>query len=343
MMNAFDQQTAEANARKLSDEIDHLSGLVGKREYVDEAKSVQQLFNSLRPLARSDRDELWGRYQLCWDQHKEIRAKQAQRREESEQARREIESAMWIDTQVDPAEMSGTDMLVAVASAGFSTLGRPQDWKGMGAKLAGVKGQLDELEDRIRNESRLLPHDRHELFGKLHDLRDQLFQARDSTWSELHDQAEHLYNEAYEAVESMAPREAAEVFKRNQALVNSLYLRPSDKQKFRDWFNELWQKLHWRFDEQRREQEQRHADWRERQETGLQRLQEAHGKLEDFIERIEQNISANEDRLASAWSNDYVERYSAWINEDQEKLRDAQESLAELNRKIEDAENRLRS
>lgn len=341
-MNAFDQATAEANAHKLSEQIDHLSGLVGKREFVDEAKSVQQLFNSLRPLTRNVRDELWVRYQSFWGQHKEARAKQAQRREESEQARREIESTMWIDTHADPTDMTSTDMLVAVASAGLSTLGRPQDWEGMAAKLAGVKGQLDELESRIKNDSRLLPRDRHELFSKLHDMRDQLFRARDSTWDELNDQAGDLYNEAYEAVESMAPREAVEVFKKNQVLVNSLYLRPSDKQKFRDWFNDLWQKLHWRFEEQRKEREQRHADWKERQEAGLQRLLEAREKVEDFIGRIEENLSANEERLASAWSDDFIERVSGWISEDQDKLRDAQDSLAELNRKIEDTENRLR-
>jgi len=326
---SVDTKASEDNASQLSGAISDLDGFVGSSDFVAHARSVQQLFNTLHPLDRSERESLWERYQKAWTNHK---AQQACLRTESEEVFRELTSKMDFGLDLSP------DGLIF----GSELFGRA-DWEGMGAKLSAAKAVLDEVESRLRGESRLTHDHRHELFEKLHDRRYELKQARENTWSELCDRAGELYNETYYAIETMPPREALQVFKENQKLVMALYLRHSDKEEFHSWFQELWQKLQARFDERRHEYEQRKTEWRARQEAGLERLLEAREKVEAFIEKLENNIEANEDRQASAHSADFADVVGEWIREDEEKIEDARHSLEELKRKIEDAEERLRN
>lgn len=321
----FDPSAADENSHRLSDAISQLGGLVGAPGFVERARSIQALFNTLRPMSRRERENLWAQYQAAWEDQK---AANVHQRAESEEARRQMESTMYIDTSPD-GELPG----------GIFGLG---DWKGMGAKLMAAKTVLDEIDTKIRGDQRLLPEHRHALFQKLHDKRYELQQKRELTWSTLYDEAASLYNEAYYAVGSMDPREALEVFKKNQTLALTLYLRRPDKEKLSEWFQELWQKLQFRFEERRRDYEQRKAEWTTRQETGLHRLLEAREKTMAFLERTEQNIEANRDRLASARSSEWSDRFSDWIREGEDKLEDVRRSLDDLNRKIDDAGTRLR-
>lgn len=326
---SVDAKTSKDNASQLLEAICGLENLVVSPDFAAHARSVQDLFKTLHPLDRSERESLWERYQEAWTSHK---AHLARIRADSEEVSRELISKMDFELDLSP------DGLIF----GSEIAGRA-DWEGMAAKLSTAKALLDEVESRIRSDSRLTGNHRHELFQKLHDKRYALQQAREGAWSELSHRAEELYNEAYYAIETVLPREALQVFKENQKLVMALYLSPSDKEKFKNWFQELWQKLQARFEERRHEYEQRKTEWRARQEAGLERLLQAREKVEDFIERIENNIEANRERQASAYSSDWADRFGEWIREDEEKLEDARHSLEELKRKIEDAEERLRN
>jgi len=322
-------KTRKDNASQLLEAICGLENLVESPDFAAHARSVQDLFNTLHPLDRSERESLWERYQKAWTNHK---AHLVRIRADSEEVFRELSSKMNFGLDLSPDELVfGSEMF-----------GRA-DWEGMAAKLSTAKALLDEVESGIRSDSRLTGKHRYELFQELHDKRYALRQARELAWSELSDRAGELYNEAYYAIETMPPREALQVFKENQNLVMALYLSRSDKEKFHSWFQELWQKLQVRFDERRHEYEQRKAEWRARQEAGLGRLLEAREKVEAFIEKLESNIQANEDRQASAHSSDFADLVSEWIREDEEKLEDVRHSLEELERKIEDAGERLRN
>jgi len=327
-MKSVDTKVSKDNASQLLEAICDLKDLIGSPDFAAHARSVQNLFNTLHPLDRSERESLWERYQEAWTNHK---AHLARMIADSEEVFRELNSKM------DCLDLSPDGLIF-----GSEMFGRA-DWEGMATKLSTVKALLDEVESKIRSDSQLTGKHRYELFQKLHDNRYALRQAQEWTWSELSDRAEELYNEAYYAIETMPPREALQVFKENQKLVMALYLRRSDKEKFHSWFQELWQKLQARFDERRHEYEQRKAEWRARQEAGLERLLEAREKVEAFIEKLESNIQANRDRQASAYSSDFADRVGEWIREDEEKLEDARHSLEELKRKIEDAGERLQN
>lgn len=322
-------KTSRENALQLTEAIIGLEDLIGSSDFSAHARGVQDLFNTLRPLQRSDRETLWAKYQEAWNSHK---AHVARLRTESEEVFQELSSKLDYDLDLAP------DGLIF----GSEMLGRA-DWEGMAAKLSTAKALLDEVGSRVRSDSRLTGKHRHELLQKLHEKRYALRQAREGAWSELGHRAGELYNEAYYTIETMPPREALHVFRENQQLVMALYLSPSDKEKFKNWFQELWQKLQALFEERRHTYEQRKAEWRARQEAGLERLLEAREKVEAFIEKIESNIEANRDRQASAYSSDFADQVGEWIREDEEKLEDARHSLEELNGKIKSAEDRLRS
>ncbi len=317
----------QSNAALLLDSICGLEKNIGEFSFKRKAQEVQQMFDTLRPLSRDNRDALWARYQKAWGKHK---AQLARRWEESEQLFRELSSTLDYGLALSP---DGSVF-------GSEAFGRA-DWEGMGAKLSKAKSILDEAEFVIRDDTRLVSKHRYELFEKLHHQRDRLREARNVAWSELRGRCEGLYNEAHSAIETMPPREALVVFKENQQAALSLYLRPEDKDKFKGWFEELWQKLQVSFEEGRREYEQRKNEWRARQEAGLERLLAAREKLEGYIERLENNIDANQERQAEARSPDFEDVVGGWIREDEDKLEEARESLANLNRKIEDAGQRL--
>jgi hypothetical protein len=62
----------------------------------------------------------------------------------------------------------------------------------------------------------------------------------------------------------------------------------------------------------------------------------------DALSRVQSNNSMNRDRLSEARSSEHADRVSEWIREGEEKERDIERSIEEIESKIHEAEDRLR-
>ncbi len=96
-----------------------------------------------------------------------------------------------------------------------------------------------------------------------------------------------------------------------------------------------------RSEEYRRLKEIKSQEWRARQLDGIARLEGARSKTESYADGLRNQIGKLQAKVDSAWSDNYRSTHQSWLNEAADKLRDVERSLAELDRKIHDAKDRL--
>jgi hypothetical protein len=203
------------------------------------------------------------------------------------------------------------------------------NWERVGQKVRLAREQLKAIARAVGSDAALLGKHRKALFQFADEIRARIRSSEETTFSVHGRRAGDLLNEASMAVETMSIREARAVLRSAQADLRSLHLSSSDRDMYKSAFDDLWAKLNARGEEAR----QRHAEWRARQEAGLERLLAARSKAEDALDRVRSNIALNEERLSSAYSSDYADRVSEWIREGEEKARDIEQSIEELDRR----------
>jgi hypothetical protein len=108
-------------------------------------------------------------------------------------------------------------------------------------------------------------------------------QSEETTFNVHSEKAGKLYNEASTAVDSLPPKDASSVLKASQADLRTLWLRSDERDRYHEWFDNLWSKL-------RAKREEKKTEWRERQEHGLSKLVEARDKVFEALRRVRNNI-----------------------------------------------------
>jgi hypothetical protein len=79
-MMRYDQRDLAARATYLDDEIDRLQALQSHpRAFWQQARAVAELFRTVKPLRRVDREHLWERYRRTCDTTKRRQAQQRSR------------------------------------------------------------------------------------------------------------------------------------------------------------------------------------------------------------------------------------------------------------------------
>lgn len=312
------REAAEREMSTLADALGALEQHVESRIFRSESDRFRGALQEAQNLAGAQRKELWDRCQGLWERHKTWIAKT---RVESDMAKsRHIQELWSLDYGHD-----GSPILQS-----FS------DWENVGHKVREARSRLKTIQDAVRRDTALLPQDREVILRLAEDKWHGIKQAEETTFSVHGQRASQLYNEAATAVECQSPSDAWQILKAHSAELRSLWLRSDDRARYREWFEDLWQRLRAKKDEAK-------TAWRERQAAGLERLRDARDRLQAARERVQENMRQNESRLADAWSDDYRERVNGWIREEEERERDMKRSLEELERKIRDAEERLQS
>ncbi|MCA9626026.1 MAG: hypothetical protein KC766_00100, partial [Myxococcales bacterium] len=297
--------------------LDDLEAVLESREFKEVADRFQADLRESRALFKKQRDDLWSRYQGLWKQRKRLRERDAN---DSDLARRQYVQRLYgLDFSYDGAPIMQS----------FS------NWERVGHKVRATREQLKAMQREVKQDARLLGRDRKAVFDEIQDVWFKVSQAEETTFHVHGERAAQLYNEAYAAVDNMAPGAAAAVLKANGAEIRSLWLSRADRANYKQWFDELWQRLRYK-------REEAHAAWRDRQEAGLEKLLGARDRLLDALDRVRSNNRLNESKLADAWSDGYRDRVSEWLREGEERERDMERSLDELESKIRDARDRLR-
>jgi len=300
----------------LQRQLDVLKTAIQQPSFRALAKEFEERLRASHALFRPQRDALWSLYQELWSSRK---ACMVERNTESDRAKSQYDSELWsIDVGYDGAPiMQSFD-----------------NWERVGQKVRTAREKLKAMQRAVREDRLLLPCDRKAVFDRIQDVWHRADVAEKAAFVVHGERAAELYNAASDAVDHLRPGEAAAIFKANQAGLRSLWLPRGDRDRYREWFNELWQRLQSRRDRAR-------GEWRERQEAGLDKLLQAREKCRDALDRVRANNRQNEERLEDAHSNEFRDRVSEWLREGEERERDIERSLGELDAKIADAQSRL--
>jgi hypothetical protein len=112
-------------------------------------------------------------------------------------------------------------------------------------------------------------------------------------------------------------------------------MRSSDRE-------ELWEDFQNVCDHVKELQEEKHEEWRARNEEHLERWRALIDKNEDMIERLKGQIDHCESIRDNAYTEDHAGEVQGWIDEKERIIDDIESRNAELWEKIRDVEDRLR-
>ncbi len=310
----------ESDTEPLEAMLDALKRQITVPTFRDAAKAFEAELREAKGLTREQKDDLWQRYQILWDERKSFIADRQERSEAAKQ--RYHHELLSLDFSYD-----GLPILQTFAN-----------WERVGEKVRAARERVKSIRAAVKADRSLLPPERKVVNEELDAVWFKISQSEDVAFDVHRKQADRLYNDAERAVDEMRPRDATPVFKAAQAEVNSLWLRSRDRETFRSLFDDLWQKLKLKKEDARRRYEESLA----RQVRGLDTLRGARAKALDALDRVKENKRANESRLVEARSRSESERVSGGIREDEETESAIERSIAELEEKIRNAEERLR-
>jgi hypothetical protein len=89
------------------------------------------------------------------------------------------------------------------------------------------------------------------------------------------------------------------------------------------------------------EGERKHSNFQERVRANLEKNRERHRKAAEALERHRAHAEELRDNIASAWSDEYSDRAQGWLAEEEDKIRDIEESLARIEEWIREDEEKL--
>jgi hypothetical protein len=241
------QRTAKENAKQIESELFALNpnvydhhGRAHFREFWDRAKRIQELFNTLKPLLREDRELLWGQFN-------EARDKVNRDREiwYSGSADKRFIIEGMIDGAVSRARGDLTEDYIKEA---MKTLQKARD--GMQDGWASFNMTTSVFKDFTGNPGAMTKEDRDSCWEKWREANDSVWQRRlelcDYNYAELNEKARGAYNTACLG----SPGEARDLVRSIQSEMKDRSLKEDHVINLRDWLDRAWQKAHKRSQEE---------------------------------------------------------------------------------------------
>lgn len=301
----------------LESALAELKQMSESKEFPSLGKAFQDKLRHANTLTKDQRDYLWKEQQKLWDSWKRHADK---RREVSKDAKYGY-----------MRELSGIEF----SHDGSVILQRFSDWESVGEKVRYARQQIKSTHQRLKGDSALVKADREDIRREIDSIWDRINQSEDTLFFVHKERAHELYNEACSAVECMPLKDARAVLKATNAEVWTLHLKSSDRDKLRSWFDNLWNKLHFKYEEA-------NAAWKSRQEAGLSKLTESRNRLYESLQKVRDNISNNWSKYYDAKSSDFQDVVRGWISEDEDRERELESWIKDLDDKIDDCQSRLR-
>jgi len=97
------------------------------------------------------------------------------------------------------------------------------------------------------------------------------------------------------------------------------------------------------FEDYKPERQRKHDEWVERIEANIEKLLARRERLTEIIAHKEDHLNDLQNKLDEAWSDDYRDRVSGWINEEEEKLDNLRSQLVDVENWLEEDKNKLNS
>ena len=89
------------------------------------------------------------------------------------------------------------------------------------------------------------------------------------------------------------------------------------------------------------EGERKRSNFLERVRANLEKNHERHRKVAQALERSRVHAEELRDNIASAWNDEYSDRAQGWLSEEEDRIRDIEESLEQIEGWIREDEEKL--
>lgn len=329
MIDKNDEEKARSNASKIEQEIEKLrynhldpnaptaGYLVPSASYLyhdfwTHAKEIVEMFKTLKPLLKEDREQLWQRYQsICED----VKRRQNEEFEESRKSR-EIIGSLINDAYHQAGGASNREELDKAKSM-----------------------QTENL--RMMKEKRLFKEDRETLWKLWIETNERIswkrHELQESNFLQAKGEASRVINTAYYG----DPYKALEDIKEVQRSLYGTYMDKERWQELRETLNDAWNHAISRIGEVKEEKKRKHEEWRKRMEGNIERWETDIKKAKDYVSSLEEQIDRLEEEEAEARSAEYAERARGWIEEKEEKISEVREQMAEWEEKIRSVKDKL--
>ncbi len=331
----------EENAKTLADAIANLhreshTDLLGDGHPTDDyrglAEQVSELFKTLKPVAVPDRARLWSEFNKIRDA---VRCNRERFANHSAQKRDLVltmirEAGMAAKCAEDRNELIEADRM----------LGEIQEWMKDGWNAATGTDQF--FNSIAGDEGRLLSKDRAACWATYKEARECLKNRRLALQEAGFGEAKELAGKVWEEVRASNPFDAIKAFKGAQQAAWKLYMGKEHRERILGHFNEIFAAIQDRFAEYNAERERKKREWVERQESGKARLEGALQSKRDYRSRVEGQIDDLQEKLNGARTEEFADLVRGWIEERYEKIRTVTQEIEELERIVEDIEERLR-
>lgn len=275
------------------------------RDFWAHAKLISDMFRSLKPLSREDRERLWSEFSAICD---EVKIRQNEEREESLRNRELIEPLI-------------TDAYYQAGGA------RDRD------ELDQARTMQNEILGLL-NTRRLVREDREHLRAYLKQVNEKVHWKRvelqESNFLEGKEDATRASRTAYYG----DPYEALKEIKEVQRSLRGVYMNRDQRKELHDILEDAWEKAQSRIRELKEEKRRRHQEWLELMNSHIERWEKRIQDSEDFISRLEDQIDELEDQEARARTDEHAQRVRSWIEQKEEKIRDVRNQIQELENNI---------
>ncbi len=332
MSREWDEQ-AKANAATLEGKIrlleatetgfiTDLTEIFVNRDYGKfwgQVKETNELFKSLKPIKKEDREQLWERLnRVC----EEVKRKQNQEYETK-----------------GKASKSEKDIIRDLVK-------QAHNW-GDGARetedIRQGNSRLRQAMDKLKGNRVLLKQDHEECFQAWEEAKNALNYGRErileNNWNHIHSDINDILHKAQYG----NPYEAQDDIKEfNKSTMKGVSLSSGKYQEARDLLDLAWRTASERIAEEKRGKNSRAEEWRSRQESHIERWQTSIEKAEATISRIQDEIRDCGRMQSEAATSEFADTVQGWIYEKEEKIRVREDSIRDLEGKIRDVEQKLR-
>jgi len=326
------QKQAQDNHRAIDTELKELGQLFEENEFKDfwqKVRTIRELFKTLKPIARDERENLWTRFSDLCEQAKKQRA---EKQEASDSAKRDILSRIFFSTSTGsptPINLFGHDELEESEHIN-ETIQKAQ------ANLSSIFEDLRQLRDQLTRE------DSQECWGAYNEARTRLRELRESLndrdYYHLTDEVSRVWNDA---TYGENPYEVLDEIKELQRRVRNAVLNKDQRQEIRDNLGKAWDEAISRIEKVKAERRERYEAWRQKQEDWIDRKKAQIENGEKFIERLESQVSDLEDKISESRHEDWISQAEGWIEEKQDKIREVKQQVDDLREAIDEAESKL--
>lgn len=326
------EETARANAATLEKKIEELeaeyaglfsdlTGIFVKRNYRsfwERVKEINELFKTLKPLKREDRERSWNQlHNLC----ERVKREQNEGWEKRKRASQEEQDII------------------------FRLVKDAHNWSEGAKEIRDIdQGRLclTQAMDRLKGNKQILKEDHDHCFNAWKEANEALRHGRErvseNNWSNVRSDIQDILHKAQYG----DPYEAQEDIKSCQTTtLKSTVLTSAKFEEARSLLDLAWKTASERIAKTKEEKRRRGEEWRDRQKSHVERWQANIEKAESTISRVLDQIRNCERMRDEASTGEFAGTVQGWIDEKEGFIKDVEGNIREWERKIRETEDKL--